>query len=54
LASPVYVGPVIDAYDVDGPFGLIDSVDHSVSAAPYRMITGELAGEWLANPVRIV
>jgi hypothetical protein len=45
---------VIDAYDVHDPYGLIDAVDHPVGAAPCGVISVQLAGERLANPVRVV
>jgi len=45
---------VIDAHDVDGPGGLVDPVDHSVGAAPCRVVSGWFMGEWPACPVRVV
>ena len=37
---PVYVGAVIDAYNVDGSAGFVDPVDHLVSAAPCGVVSG--------------
>jgi len=39
---------------MDDLFGLIDAVDHSVGATACGMIAVQLAGERLANPVRVV
>jgi hypothetical protein len=45
---------MVDAYDVDGPGGLVDTVDHPVRAAPRGVVPGWFTGEWLAYPVRVV
>lgn len=50
-AWPVYVGAVVDAYDVDNPSGLVNPIDHPVSAAPRGVVSGQLASQWLAYPV---
>jgi hypothetical protein len=54
LPGPVDVRAVINANDVDGPFGLINAVDHSVCAAACGVIAAQLAGERLADPLRVV
>jgi hypothetical protein len=45
---------VIDADDMDDPFGLIDAVDDPVCTATCGVIVGEFAGKRLADPMRIV
>jgi hypothetical protein len=45
---------VINAYDVDGPRGLIDAVDHSIGAPACGVIADQFAGEWLTDPMRVV
>jgi hypothetical protein len=54
LSGPVDVSAVINAYDVDDSFGLIDAVDHPVGTAACGVIAGQLAGERFTDPVRIV
>jgi hypothetical protein len=54
LPGPAYVGAVIYAYHVNGPLGLVDTVDHPVRAATCGVIAAQLAGEGLADPVRVV
>ena len=45
---------MVDAYDVDRPGGLADTVNHPVRAAPRGVVPGQFTGERLAYPVRVV
>jgi hypothetical protein len=45
---------VVYAYDIDDPLGLIDAVDHSVSATACGAIAPQFAGKRLADPMRVV
>jgi len=39
-ACPVYVGAVIDAYDVDGSGELVNPIDHPIGAASCGVVPG--------------
>lgn len=54
LPGTVDVRAVINTNDVDGSSGPIDAVNHSVSSAAGGVIATQLAGEGLADPVRVV
>ncbi len=54
LSGSVDVRAVINAYDVDDPFHLIDAEDHPVSAAACGVIAAQFAGKRLADPMRVI
>jgi len=54
LSGSIYVRAVINQYDVDGPFALIDAMDHPVCATTCRVIAAQFVGQWLADPIGVV
>lgn len=54
LSGSVYVRTVINTYDVDDTFGLIDAVNHPVSPTAREVIAAQFAGKRLADPAWVV
>lgn len=54
LSGSVYVRTVINTYDVDDTFGLIDAVNHPVSPTARGVIATQFAGKGLADPAWVV
>jgi len=53
-SGAIDVSAVIDPHDVDHPSVFVDSVDDAIASASRGMEPGQLAGERLTEPTRVL